>query len=414
MNISLIAAVTLAAVSNLSVYASAFAEVVKVALIENLSGTFAPLGQNELRTYQMLMANANKAHLAGANTTLEIIGFDGKGSPQESLSQLKTVIDKDIRYITQGNSSGVALALIDAVNKHNARNPGKEIVFLNFQSIDPDMTNSKCSFWHFRFDGNTEMKMEALTSAVARDQNIHKIFLIGQDYAHGHQFRKAAKEQLSRKRPDIDIVGDVLHPIATVKDFAPYVAKIKASGADTVLTGNFGNDLALLIKAAKEASLDVDFYTFYAGTSGVPTAIGSAGAGKVKTVVSWIPNNPTWSGRQVADQFYKTYNEDFWVSSIYNVVQMLAKGIKTAGSTDPVKVAHAMENMQIEGLNGTVTMRGIDHQAQQAQFVATWEKVDGKKIKYEQEKTGYGWRMDERLESFVGTRPTSCQMQRPV
>ena len=401
-------------VLNLGIVVSARAEVIKIALIENLSGPFAALGQNELRTYQMLLENANRQQLAGPGNTFEIVGFDGKGSAQESLSQLKSVIDKNFRFITQGNSSGVALALVEALNKHNARNPGREIVFLNFQSIDPDLTNSKCSFWHFRFDGNTEMKMEALSSSAAKSLNVHKIFILGQDYAHGRQFSAAAKEQLARKRPDSEIVGDLLHPLATVKDFSPYVAKIKASGADTVFTGNFGNDLALLVKAAKEASLNVTFYTFYAGTAGVPTAIGSAGAGKVKTVVSWIPNNETGSGQLIADQFFKTYHEDFWVSSIYNVVQLLAKGIKTANSADPVKVAHAMENLQGEGLNGSIKMRGNDHQLQQAQFVATWEKVDGKTVKYDQERTGYGWKMDERLEAYVGTRPTSCQMDRPI
>ena len=77
---------------------------------------------------------------------------------------------------------------------------------------------------------------------------------------------RAAKEYLKRKRPDIEIVGDDLHPIAQVKDFSPYVAKIKASGADTVITGNWGSDLSLLIKAAKDAGLTANFYTYYAAT----------------------------------------------------------------------------------------------------------------------------------------------------
>ena len=392
----------------------ASAEVIKVALIETLSGAFAPIGQNQLNTYQMFAAMANKKQLAGKGNTIEVVGFDGKGSPQESLTQLKTVIDQGYHYIAQGNGSGVALALIDAVNKHNERNPGKEVVFLNHSAIDPDLTNSKCSFWHFRFDANSDMKMEALSSFMAKDQGIKKVYIIGQNYAHGQQVSRAAKELLKRKRPDIQIVGDDLHPIATVKDFSPYVAKIKASGADTVITGNWGADLALLIKAAKDAGLTAKFYTYYGGTSGVPTAMGAAGAGQVKIVAYWHENNETFSGHDLVDQFRAKYNDDLYVVDIYTIIDMLARSVAVAKSGDPTKVAYAMEGMKTKALNGEVEMRAVDHQAQQPLYIATWTKVDGKTVKYDQEKTGYGWKTDQKVDTYVATQPTSCQMKRPA
>jgi branched-chain amino acid transport system substrate-binding protein len=392
----------------------ASAEVVKIALIETLSGAFAPIGQNQLHTYQMFADMANKKQLAGPGNTIEVVGFDGKGSPQESLTQLKTVIDQGYHYIAQGNGSGVALALIDAVNKHNERNPGKEIVFLNHSAIDPDLTNSKCSFWQFRFDANSDMKMEALTSYMAKDPSIKKVYIIGQNYAHGQQVTRAAKELLKRKRPDVQIVGDDLHPIATVKDFSPYVAKIKASGADTVITGNWGADLALLIKAAKDAGLTAKFYTYYAGTSGVPTAMGAAGAGQVSMVAYWQPNTPNFGGHEVAEEFAKKYNDDLYVTDIDTIITMLSKAIKTAKSADPTKVAYTMEGMQVNVLNGDVVMRASDHQAQQPLYIVTWAKVDGKGVKYDQEKTGYGWKQDQKVDAYVATQPTSCQMKRPA
>src|SRR3989344_5915201 len=125
--------------------------------------------------------------------------------------------------------------------------PGKEVVFLNYAAVDPDLTNSKCSFWHFRLDADTSMKMEAMTTFMKDQKEIQKVYLINQNYAHGQQVSKYAKENLKRKRPDVQVVGDDLHPLAQVRDFAPYVAKIKASGADTVITGNWGSDLALLV-----------------------------------------------------------------------------------------------------------------------------------------------------------------------
>ena len=226
-------------------------ETVKLAYIDALSGLMGPVGQNQVKTFQFLAEKYNKSNPAGVK--FEIVTFDNKLSPAESLNLLKAATDQGIRYIMQGNGSSVALALSDAVTKYNERNPGKEVVYLNYSAVDPDLTNSKCSYWHFRFDADTSMKMEALTTFMKDQPDVKKVFLLNQNYAHGHQVAKYAKEMLARKRPDVQVVGEDLHPLAQVRDFAPYVAKIKASGADTVITGNWGSDLALLVKAANEA-----------------------------------------------------------------------------------------------------------------------------------------------------------------
>lgn len=391
-----------------------YAENVKIAFIDALSGAFAPPAQTALKNFQMVAEIANQQKWAGPDTTLEMVGFDGKGSPQESLTQLKTVIDQGYRYITQGGGSGVAFALLDGISKHNERNPGKEIVYLDFAALDPDLTNSRCSFWHFRFEPNSDMRMEALTTYMAKDQNIKKVFIIGQNYALGHQVSRAAKEYLKRKRTDIEIVGDDLHPIATVKDFSPYVSKIKASGADSVITGNWGNDLALLIRAAKDADLKANFYTYTAYTTGVPTAMGAAGADRVKNVSQWNVNNETFAGKEIVEAFKKKYNEDFWLMSSHSALAMLSKAMKETGSTNPVKVAFAMEGMTVKSLNGDVEMRKSDHQAQQPMYISTWTKTNGKDVRYDQENTGYGWKTDQKISSFVAAQPTSCEMKRPA
>lgn len=393
---------------------AADAENVKIAFLDALSGAFAPPGQTALKNFQMVAEVANQQKWAGPGNTIEVVGFDGKGSPQESLTQLKTIIDQGYRYVTQGGGSGVALALIDAINKHNERNPGKELVYLDFAALDPDLTNSKCSFWHFRFEPNSDMRMEALTTYVAKDQSIKKIYILGQNYALGRQVSRAAKEYLKRKRPDIEIVGDDLHPIATVKDFSPYVAKIKASGADAVITGNWGNDLALLIKAAKDADLKAHFFTYTAYTTGVPTAMGAAGVDRVKNVSNWNINNETFAGKEIAEAFNKKYHEDYWLMSSHSAITMLSKAMKETGSTDPVKVAFAMEGMTIKSLNGDVEMRKTDHQAQQPIYITTWVKTNGKDVKFDQENTGYGWKTEQKISAFVAAQPTSCQMKRPA
>lgn len=412
---TLIQATALASALGAAGAAFAQAKTVKIAFIDPQSGLMAPVGTNILRSYQLIAEIANRENWA-KGIRFEIVPFDNKLSPQESLNALKAAIDQDIRYVAQGNGSSVALALADAVTKHNERNPGKEVVYLNYAAVDPDLTNSKCTFWHFRFDANSDMKMEALTTYMADKKDIRRVYLINQDYAFGHQVRRAAREYLNRKRPDIQIVGDELHPLAKVTDFSQYVAKIKASNADTVITGNWGSDLALLIKAAKDAGLNAKFYTYYAGTTGVPTAMGEAGVDRVRYVAYWNLNNekPGSVGEKIYKEFKTRFKDDYYTMATYSVIRALAEAFNKAGSTDPVKVAFALEGLKFQSINGEVEMRAADHQLQQPLYIASWQKVDGKQVRYDSENTGFGWRTEKVFDSFVAAQPTSCNMKRPA
>ncbi len=383
-------------------------ETVKIAWIDGMSGPFANIGNNMIRTFQFISAReANNT----AGVKFDIVPFDSKGSPQESLVVLKAAIDQGIRYVAQGNSSAIAGALIDAINKHNERNPGKEVVFFNYAAVDPDLTNSRCSFWHFRFDADTSMKMEAMTTFMKDDTSVKKVYLINQNYSHGHQVAKFAKENLARKRPDVQVVGEDLHPIGQVKDFAPYVAKMKAAGADTVITGNWGNDMSLLVKAAKDAGLTANFYTYYAGASGTPTVIGTAMEGKVKVVYgSYV--NLQGDHMRAQDEFRKKYNEDYSMTTAYHLFKILPAAMAKAKSTDPVKVAFALEDLSVNSFNGEVKMRKSDHQLQQTLYQFTWRKKDAKNS-YDVENTGMTWSLERQFEPYVSSTPTSCQMKRP-
>ena len=349
-------------------------EVVKMVRIDAQSGLLGPVGVNQLKSYQFF---AEKFSAKGnpAGVTFEVTGIDNKLSPAESLNALKSAIDQGVRYIIQGNGSSVALALSDAVTKHNERNPGKEVIYLNDAAVDPDLTNSKCSYWHFRFDADTSMKMEAMSSFMVDKKDIKKVYILGQNYSHGVQVAKYAKETLGRKRPDIQIVGEDLHPLAQVRDFAPYIAKIKASGADTVITGNWGSDLSLLVKAAMEGGFTGNFYTYYAGVTGTPTALGTNGAGKVYQI-AYSHYNMGGQMDKWMTEFKTKYNDDFYTGSVIRVYQMLGAAMAKAKSTDPVKVAAALEGLRVDSFNGEVEMRKLDHQLQQPLYMTVWQKAD--------------------------------------
>ena len=414
----MIGAAALAAAMALISFA-AQAQTVKVAYIDPLSGPFANVGEQGLAEFRFAVERINKSGKLG-KVKLEVVPFDNKVSPQESLNQLKRVIDQDIRYITQGNSSAVAGALIEAVNRHNERNPGKEILYLNYAAVDPAYTNEKCSFWHFRFDANSDMKMESLTTWMTGQKNIKKVYLLNQDYSFGHAVKKAAREMLGRKRPDIQIVGDDLHPLGKVTDFAPYVAKIKASGADSVITGNWGNDMSLLVKAGRDAGLDVNWLTYYAGGLGTPTAMGEAAAGKVKIIAEYHSNVENNKAAKWDADYRKQApkgNPDFYFLRGKIMWDMFAKAIVQAKSVEPKAVALALEGMRHDGELGEVEMRKSDHQLIQPLYVLTIVKSAAKggpkNAKIDMEGSGLAPVTEARLEGYTSATPTSCQMKRP-
>ncbi len=393
--------------------ASAYAqkgETVRIAFIDPLSGPFANVGQNQLKSWQFAAEQKGGAN-SPAGVKFEVVGFDNKGSPQESLNALKAAIDQGFRYVTQGNGSGAAAAILDAVNKHNARNPGKEVVYLNYAAVDPSLTNERCSYWHFRLDADTTMKMEALTSFMKDQPKVKNVYLLNQNYAHGQQVAKYFKEGIQRKRPDVKIVGEDLHPLGQVKDFAPYVAKIKQSGADTIVTGNWGADLTLFVKALNDAGLKIPMYAYYPGVSGTPTALAQGGDIEVYQI-AYNHSNYTGEMAKLMADFKKRFNDDYYTFATYNGIVALGTAMAKAKSTDPVKVAAALSGLEFKGFNGDSTFRNKDHQLQQGLWISKWQKVDAKN-KYSVENTGYTFAPVKYLEAYVASTPTSCDMKKP-
>jgi branched-chain amino acid transport system substrate-binding protein len=382
----------------------------KIAYIDPLSGGAASAGINAQKHMIFFSDRINAA--GGLNgEKIEILSYDNKVSPQESLIMLKKAIDEGARIVMQGNGSSVAHAITDAVLKYNERNPGKEVLFFNYAAIDPALTNEKCNFWHFRFDADVDMKMAAFGDAMVNDKSIKKVYLINQDYSFGKAVAAAAHKMLAQKRPDVEIVGEELHPLQKVQDFSPYVAKIKASGADTVITGNWSNDMLLLVKAGKDADLKVKWFTYYGGGLGSVPAIGRDGVGTLKQVTEHHKNVlPTLLPEEQAfHQRFHEKSDELYYWRIRNMFAMLQAAAKKAGSNDPIKLARALEGMKLDTPLGPMEMRADNHQLLQPLFVSTLSD----KAKYDVEGSGLGFVTDEKIDAAKTALPTTCRMQRP-
>ena len=393
---------------------------VKLAMIEGLSGGNANGGEAVFRNLAWAVERVNQR--GGVRTKqgarpLQLDRYDSKGQIEEALSALRSAIDDGARVILQGNSSAVAAALVEAINRHNEREPERRVVFLNYSAVDPILTNDKCSFWHFRFDAHADMRMTALMSVVREDKALKSVYLLNPDYSFGHAVQREALRQLAAQRPDIQVVGEELHPLLRIKDFAPYATKIKASGAHAVITGNFSNDLTLLVKAAREVGFEGRFFTFYGNALGAPAAIGEAGIGKVVAVADWLPNVPT----RESEAFYQSFRQrfprpadDYVHMRMQMMVEALAQAIERAGGVEAISLAQALEQVKLSFAGQSGFMRAADHQFQQSLVVGVMDRQGTPGVKFDVEGSGYGFRVVRSLAPAQAEMPHACRMVRPL
>jgi branched-chain amino acid transport system substrate-binding protein len=398
-------------------------EPIRLALIEGLSGPFGNAGEAVWRNLLWATERVNQrggVRVGAVARPLDLLRMDSQGNTEEALQLLRAALDRGIGFVLQGNSSATAAALVAALDRHNEREPQRRALLLNYSAVDPALTNERCSFWHFRFDAHADMRLAALTEVLCDERSVQRVYLIGQDYSFGQHVVRRAREMIAARRPDITVVGSELHPLGRVKDFLPYAAKIKASGAQAVLTGNWGNDLTLLARALRESGAPVRLFTFYGNALGAPAAIGAAGLGRVVAVSEWHPN----VGGAASEAFYAAFRrrfpepEDDYVHLRMQVlVEMLAAAIERARSTDAVAVARALEGASFDprtlgGLHAA-TLRADDHQLQQPLVVSVMERAGTPGVAHDVEGSGFGFRSLRRVDAAAATQPHQCRMTRP-
>jgi branched-chain amino acid transport system substrate-binding protein len=389
-------------------------EPVRIAFMDPLSGTFASVG-NTGRTILEFAADYffnSKGGILGGRM-IEIVPLDNKQSPNETQLQFRRAISEDIQIIFQGNSSAVANTLNQTISRHNRRNPGQEVLQINYSAVDPILTEDNCSFWHFRFDAHANMKLNILTDYIAENPDIKSMYIIGQDYSFGQVVSDTTVELLKQKRPDIEIVGNEFHPIGQVKDFTPYVTKIVSSGADAVLTGNFGADMVSLARSIIDSGLDIPIYTFYAAYDGITATLGEGGKDMIRLIHNGTANPlPTEERKQFNRDFKAAHpNNDVTQPRIVNALQMVVRAMEETQSTDPYDIALALEDMRFTTIGGEeIWMRADDHQIFQSLSISV-HTDEG--VEFDADNSGYGLVTEYQVPLEETLVESSCQMRRP-
>lgn len=392
----------------LSAGAARAEEVVRIAYIDPMSGSMASTGQLGEQHFRFAIDRVNAAQAAGPGRKLELVVMDNEVSPEKSLTLLRKAVDDGIHYVTQGNGSAVAYALSDAIAKNNRRAPNQSVLYLNYAAVDPGLTNEKCNWWHFRFDADSDMKMRAMAEYLIGNPDVHKVYVFNPDYSFGQSVEKAAVAMLKDKRPDLQIVGTERVPLGKVKDFTPYIQKMQAAGADSVVTGNWGQDITLLMKAAADTGFKGRFYTYYLGSSETVSAVGPAGQGNAQ-ISEWHNNVDNAEVQKLAAAFEAKYPNAFYYWRVVNMIDMLAAAMKKADSSDPQKVGQTLAGMQYSSPLGPELMREDNHQLLQPMFISALEPNMPHLFK----DVPLGFKTIGRIEPEQTRLPTTCSFRAP-
>ena len=390
---------------------------IKIAAIEPLSGPYAAVGKDLIDHIKFSASEINKN--GGINgRMIEIVPMDNAMKAEKTTELLRKAIDDGIRFITQGGGSSHALNIIKQLEKYNSRNPGKEVLFLNHSAVTTSFTNEDCTFFHFRFDSNVDMKVAGLVSHMSRDNSVKKVYLFNQNYVYGQTFRNTASRLLEKNAPNIEIVGDeLIQPFGKVQDFNPYITKIKLSGADTVLTGNWGPDAYRFVNALKDAGLKVKLFGIYiSAPSGMAAMDKNLLFNDVVVVKEFNPTNPN------APAWYKKYEKDIIESTGMTpdgdrfrfMLEMFKSAAEKANSFEPVDIAYALEGIEGRSVDGgKIYMRKEDHQVHfdmQALLVA---KRTSQPIIYRNKDFDMSYISVGNIPVNDITLETSCSMKRP-
>lgn len=403
-----------AAVAGLLACGSAAAAPVKIGLLETLSGPQASSGQAYRSAVRYAVDQINAA--GGWNgEPVQLLEYDNQGGPAGAADKLKAAAADGVHMIVQGASSAIGGQITEDVRKHNLRNPGKEIVYINVGAEALELTGEKCNFHHFRFSGDAQLRTKALVNAMKQANALGtRVYSINQNYSWGQDMERAIADNASVG--GYTVVEKTLHDVNKVQDFAPYVAKIAAAKADSVLTGNWSNDLLLLMKSSKSAGLKVRFGTVFLDQPGNIANAGDLALGHFVVHTFNAEAGGAEGERFVNDYKAKTghapaFIEPQTVFGMAMVADALKRTPAEGGRLNVNAFARALETAKITSPMGEMSMRAADHQVQMPMVVSTVARD----ARYKADDTDMGFKPVKRFSAAEASiaPQQSCNMKRP-
>ncbi len=285
----------------------------------------------------------------------------------------RMILQENVKFLWGTDGSNMQKIINETAKKY-------KIISLDAAAISDELQDAtNFSRYSFMVTPGTEQIGRGLAYFYGQiRQKEKKFYILCQDYSFGHGMADAFKRGLKEFFPEAQIVGEDYHKLF-LTDFAPYLTKIKASGAEVIYTGDWVPDAANLMKQARQMGVKLPFANLFMNEPNFLHEVGVEGATGLVHIdcydaPSAFKNYPSFI------KFYKTWN-NLWKTkwkSPYNTrlfehgtstiglyaqsIYWLLSVIERAKSTDPEKIINIWENDIYRFANGKIVkMRACDH-----------------------------------------------------
>jgi len=374
-------------------------DTIKIAIVASFSGPAALNGQLYWLCVNWVAYDLNKRGgimVDGKKKLIEVIKADHMGKPDQCKKITERMILQEKVHVLWGTDGSHLMKIInETANKY-------KVIAVNAMSLSDDLMDaSNFSRYAFHASFSTEQVGRGMAYYYGQIRKKEKKFyILCQDYSFGHQMAEGFKKGLKEYYPEAQIVGEDYHKLF-LTDYAPYLEKIKASGAEVIYTGDWLPDAGNLLKQARQMKLMLPVANIYMDEPNSLHEVGVEGTNGLTNLTTFFTANPQFQQPGYI-KMYKAWNgqwQNKWKTPPYNsrlfeifggnygswtgVTYWLLSVMERAKSTDPEKIIPIWENDSYQFVNGKVVkMRACDHKLIQNLAVAEFVPWEQQKVSF--------------------------------
>ena len=353
-------------------------DTIKIAIVASHSGPAAVVGQIYWISALWAAHDINKRGgilVDGKRKMVEMIKANTESKPAIAKKVCERMVLQEKVHVLWGTNGSHIMKVINQVAAKY------KVIAQCAASLSDELYDAK-NFTRYSFMTSFQTSQIGRAAAYYYSQRKKekKFYILCQDYLFGHSMAEGFKEGLKQYYPEAEIVGEDYHKLF-LTDFAPYLTKIKASGAEAIFTGDWIPDAANLLKQARQMGITLPIANTFLDEPNMLHDVGVEGTKGLLNISQYGTENPSFKtpGQIKA---YKQWN-DLWktkwtapyntmlykhgtgnIGSYTQQTYWLLSVIERAGSTDPEKIIKTWEGDTFKMTNGKVlTMRATDHKA---------------------------------------------------
>jgi branched-chain amino acid transport system substrate-binding protein len=361
-------------------------DTIKIAVVASFSGPAKVVGDIYFASVQSVAHDINNRGgilVDGKKKLIQVIKANHESKPSIAKKVSERMVLKEKVHVLWGTNGSHLMKVINQVAKKY------KVIAQNTAALSDELMDAT-NFNRYSFMSNISTEMVGRAAAyyygkIRKKET--KFYILCQDYLFGHSMANGFKVGLKEYYPEAEIVGEDYHKLF-LKDFAPYLTKIKASGAEVIYTGDWIPDAENLLVQARQMGIKLPFANLFLDEPNMLHRVGVKGTEGLIHIAQFGSSPPAFKTPEQI-KYYKAWN-DLWeagkwkapfntplykhgtgnIGSYRMQTYWLLSVIERAGSTDPEKIIKVWEGDTYEDISGMVYyMRPCDHKDAHDLFV---------------------------------------------